>query len=49
MILGVNNVASNFLREKARLSFEGLLLSIEAGCQRNSMFFAFERATAHGL
>ena len=35
---GVNDVASNFSREKARLSFEGLLLSIEAGCQRNSMF-----------
>ena len=35
---GVNDVASNFLPEEARLSFEGLLLSIEAGCQRNSMF-----------
>ena len=35
---GVNGVASNFLLEDARLSFEGLLLSIEAGCQRNSMF-----------
>ena len=35
---GVNDVASNFLLEEARLSFEGLLLSIEAGCQRNSMF-----------
>ena len=36
---GVNDVASNFLLEEARLSFEGLLLSIEAGCQRNSLFF----------
>ena len=35
---GVNDVVSNFLLEEARLSFEGLLLSIEAGCQRNSMF-----------
>ena len=31
-------MASNFLPEEARLSFEGLLLSIEAGCQRNSSF-----------
>ena len=35
---GVNDVVSNFLLEEARLSFEGSLLSIEAGCQRNSMF-----------
>ena len=27
-----------FFTEEARLSFEALLLSIEAGCQRNSSF-----------
>ena len=46
---GVNDVASNFLREKARLSFEGLLLSIEAVCQRNSMFLTHSASRSNSV
>ena len=46
---GVNDVASNFLREKARLSFEGLLLSIEAGCLRNSMFLTHSASRSNSV
>ena len=34
----LNDVASNFLPGRSTPKFGGLLLSFEAGCQRNSMF-----------
>ena len=38
-----------FITEEARLSFEGLLLSIEAGCQRNSMFLTHSTSQSNSV
>ena len=45
----LHDVASNFIPEEARLSFEGLLLSIEAGCQRNSMFLTHSASRSNSV
>ena len=45
----LHDVASNFIPEEARLSFEGLLLSTEAGCQRNSMFLTHSASRSNSV